>query len=94
MACVTCYAQSSRNARIREIFKPKFVIRIIVCIPTIWFIISLHIPLSTTIQNGKCSMWADPIALYHSLCICFVAAILPTSLMAIFSFMAYKNLQR
>ncbi|CAF1420944.1 unnamed protein product [Rotaria magnacalcarata] len=39
-------------------------------------------------------MWAGPIALYHSFYICFVAAILPTSLMAIFSFMTYKNLQR
>ncbi|CAM4924293.1 unnamed protein product [Rotaria socialis] len=94
LACVACYAQSSRNARIREMFKPKVVLRIIVCIPIIWFIIPLHIPLSTTIKNGKCSMWAGPIALYHSLYICFVAAILPTSLMAIFSFMAYRNLQR
>ena len=93
MACVTCYAQSSRNARIREFFRPNVVIRIIVIIPMIWFIIPLHIPVLTTIQNGKCMMWTGAAALYHSIYICFVAAILPTSLMAIFSLLAYRNLK-
>ncbi|CAF0886237.1 unnamed protein product [Rotaria sordida] len=94
LACISCYAQSSRNARIREIFQTKIVLRIIIIIPIVWFIIPLHIPLTTTIQNGKCSMWAGAAALYHSIYICLVAAILPTSLMAIFSFMAYQNLKR
>lgn len=94
MACVTCYAQSSRNARIREFFRPAVVLRIIVMIPIIWFIIPLHIPMLTTIQNGKCLMWTGAAALYHSIYICFVAAILPTSLMAIFSLLAYRNLKR
>lgn len=93
MACVTCYAQSSRNAHIREFFRPIVVTRIIAVIPVIWFIIPLHIPLLTTIQNGKCLMWTGAAALYHSIYICFVAAILPTSLMAIFSLLAYRNLK-
>ncbi|CAF3019381.1 unnamed protein product [Rotaria sp. Silwood2] len=94
LACVACYAQTSRNVRIRAIFRPKVLLRIVIIIPIIWFIIPLHIPLTTTIQNGKCNMWAGAAALYHSIYICFVAAILPTSLRAIFSFMSYKNLQR
>ncbi|CAF3143518.1 unnamed protein product [Rotaria sp. Silwood2] len=94
LACVACYAQTSRNVRIRAIFRPKVLLRIVIIIPIIWFIIPLHIPLTTTIQNGKCNMWAGAAALYHSIYICFVAAILPTSLMAIFSFMVYKNLRR
>ncbi|CAF0950004.1 unnamed protein product [Rotaria sp. Silwood1] len=94
LACIACYVQSSRNARIREIFKPKIIVRVIIMVPIVWFIIPLHIPLTTTIQNGKCLMWAGVAALYHSIYICFVAAILPTSLMAIFSFMAYQNLRR
>ena len=94
LACVACYAQSSRNARVREFFRPIVVIRIVAIVPIIWFIIPLHIPLLTTIQNGKCLMWTGAAALYHSIYICFVAAILPTSLMVIFSLMAYRNLQQ
>ncbi|CAF1023007.1 unnamed protein product [Adineta steineri] len=94
LACVACYAQSSRNARIRELCRTKIVIRIILIVPIIWFIIPLHIPLTTTILNGKCSMWAGAAALYHSIYICFVAAILPTSIMIIFSLLAFKNLQQ
>jgi hypothetical protein len=93
LACVSCYTQSSRNVRIRNLFQPKIVLRVIAIVPVIWFIIPLHIPLTTTIQNGKCSMWAGAAALYHSIYICFVAAILPTSLMIIFSLLAYRNLR-
>ena len=38
-------------------------------------------------------MWTGAAALYHSIYICFVAAILPTSLMIVFSLLAYKNLR-
>jgi hypothetical protein len=38
-------------------------------------------------------MWTGAAALYHSIYICFVAAILPTSLMTIFSLLAYNNLR-
>jgi hypothetical protein len=94
LACVACYAQSSRNARIREFCRPKIIIRIIMIVPIIWFIIPLHIPLTTTIQNGKCLMWAGAAALYHSIYICFVAAIFPTSIMIIFSLLAFNNLRQ
>ena len=94
LACVACYCQSSRNARIRELCRPSIVVRVIIIVPIIWFIIPLHIPLLTTIQNGKCLMWTGAAALYHSIYICFVAAILPTSLMIIFSLLAYRNLQQ
>ncbi|CAF0890220.1 unnamed protein product [Adineta ricciae] len=94
LACVACYAQSSRNARIRELFRPKIVFRLIILVPIIWFIIPLHIPLLTTIQNGKCLMWAGAAALYHSIYICFVAAILPTGTMIVFSLLAFRNLQQ
>lgn len=94
LACVACYGQSSRNARIRELCRPSIVVRVISIVPIIWFIIPLHIPLLTTIQNGRCLMWTGAAALYHSIYICFVAAILPTSLMIIFSLLAYRNLQQ
>jgi hypothetical protein len=48
----------------------------------------------TSIQNGKCLMWAGAAALYHSIYISFDAAILPTSVMIIFSLLAYKNLRQ
>jgi hypothetical protein len=94
LACVACYAQTSRNARIRSLCQPKLVIRIVLIVPIIWFIIPLHIPFLTNIQNGKCLMWTGAAALYHSIYICFVAAILPTSLMIVFSLLAYKNLRQ
>lgn len=94
LACVACYCQSSRNVHIRELARTKIVLRIIAIVPIIWFIIPLHIPLTTTILNGKCQMWAGVAALYHSIYICFVAAILPTSLMIIFSLLAFKNLRQ
>jgi len=94
LACVACYAVSSRNARMRNIFRPKNVLRIIIIVPVIWFIIPLHIPFLTSIQNGKCKMWNSAGALYHSIYICFVAAILPTSLMIVFSLLAYRNLRQ
>ena len=94
LACVTCYWQSSRNARTRELCRPKIMRRVIGIIPFIWFIIPLHIPLLTSLQNGRCAMWSATGALYHSIYICFVAAILPTSLMIIFSLLAYRNLQQ
>jgi len=94
LACVACYSQSSRNVRIRQLGKTKIVLRVIAIVPIIWFIIPLHIPLTTSIQNGKCSMWDSAAALYHSIYICFVAAIFPTSLMIIFSLLAYKNLRQ
>jgi hypothetical protein len=94
LACVACYCQSSRNVRIRELSRSKIVIRAIIIVPIIWFIIPLHIPFLTSIQNGKCQMWAGAAALYHSIYICFVAAILPTSLMIIFSLLAFRNLRQ
>lgn len=94
LACVACYAVSSRNARMRNLSRPKNVIRIIIIVPVIWFIIPLHIPFLTSIQNGTCKMWAGAGALYHSIYICFVAAILPTSLMIVFSLLAYRNLRQ
>jgi hypothetical protein len=93
LACVACYAQSSRNTRIRNICRPKIIFPVVAVVPIIWFIIPLHIPFLTSIENGKCLMWASAGALYHSIYICFVAAILPTSLMTIFSLLAFKNLQ-
>jgi hypothetical protein len=39
-------------------------------------------------------MWTSAATLYHSIYICFVAAILPTSLMSIFSLLAYRNLRQ
>jgi hypothetical protein len=94
LACVACYAQSSRNVRIRQLCRPIIIYRVVAIVPVIWFIIPLHIPLLTTIQNGKCLMWSSAAALYHSIYICFVAAILPTSLMIIFSLLAYRNLRQ
>jgi hypothetical protein len=94
LACVACYTQSSRSARIRSLCQPKLVLRVVLIVPIIWFIIPLHIPFFTSIQNGKCLMWTGSAALYHSIYICFVAAILPTSLMMIFSLLAYKNLRQ
>jgi len=94
LACVACYCQSSRNVRIRELGRLKIVLRVITIIPIVCFIIPLHIPLTTSIQNRKCLMWAGAAALYHSIYICFVAAILPTSLMIIFSLLAFKNLRQ
>jgi hypothetical protein len=94
LACVACYALSSRNARMRNLCRLKIVVRVICIVPVIWFIIPLHIPFLTSIQNGKCQMWAGAAALYHSIYICFVAAILPVSLMIVFSLLAYKNLRQ
>ncbi len=94
LACVACYAQSSRNVRIRHFCRRKIILRIVFIVPIIWFIIPLHIPILTSINNGKCQMWAGAAALYHSIYICFVAAILPTSLMMIFSLLTYKNLRK
>jgi hypothetical protein len=94
LACVACYAQSSRNVRVRQLFRPKITLRVTLLAPVVWFIIPLHIPFLTSIQNGKCAMWSGAAALYHSIYICFVAAILPTSLMIIFSLLAYKNLRQ
>jgi len=94
LACVACYAVSSRNVRMRNLFQLRNVIRVIAIVPVIWFIIPLHIPFLTSIQNGKCQMWAGAGALYHSIYICLVAAILPTSLMIVFSLLAYKNLRK
>ncbi len=94
LACAACYVQSSRNVRIRSFGRPKIVLRILFIVPVVWFIIPLHIPILTSIQNGKCSMWEGAAALYHSIYICFVAAILPMSLMIIFSLLAYRNLQK
>lgn len=94
LACVACYAQSSRNVRIRHFCRYRNVLRVVFIVPIIWFIIPLHIPMLTSIQNGKCLMWEGAAALYHSIYICFVAAILPTSLMIIFSLLAYRNLRR
>jgi len=94
LACVACYAQSSRNVRIRNFCRLKIVLRIVFILPLIWCIIPLHIPLLTSIQNGQCLMWNGAGALYHAIYICFVAAILPTSLMIIFSLLAYRNLRK
>ncbi|CAF0784136.1 unnamed protein product [Adineta steineri] len=93
-ACISCYAQTSRNVHIRDLCHRKYVLRIILFVPIIWFIIPLHIPFLTSIQNGKCSMWTSAGALSHAIYICFVAAILPTSLMIIFSILAYRNLRQ
>lgn len=47
----------------------------------------------TSIQNGKCLMWTDAASLDHLIYIGFLAAILPTGLMIIFSLLAYKNIR-
>ena len=94
LACVACFTQSSRNVRIRELGRPKIVRLVILIVPIVWFIIPLHIPMLTSISNGKCQMSGGGAALYHSIYICFVAAILPTSLMAIFSLLAFRNLRQ
>jgi len=93
LACISCYTQSSRNARIRNLCQPKIVLRVVIIVPILWFIIPFHIPMFTSIHNRKCLMWTGAAALYHSIYICFVAAILPTSLMTIFSLLAYNNLR-
>jgi len=38
-------------------------------------------------------MWAGAAALYHAIYICFVAAIIPMTLMIVFSLLAYRNLR-
>ena len=93
-ACAAYYAQTSRSIRVRQLFQQKRTLKIVFIVPCIWLIIPIHIPIFTYIQNGKCQMWLSAAALYHSIYICFVAAILPTSLMAIFNLLAYKNLQK
>ena len=94
LACAACYAQSSRNARIRRLCRQKIALRIAYLVPVIWLFIPLHIPILTSIKNGTCQMWTKEATLYHSIYICFVAAVLPTSLMMIFSLLAYRNLRK
>ena len=85
LACVACYAESSRNARIRNLCRSTIVLRAIGIVPVVWFIIPIHILVITDIQNGKCLMWTGAAALYNSIYVCIVATILPTSLMIVFS---------
>ena len=94
LACVACYALSSRNVRIRSFCRPKTILRIVFAVPLIATCLAIHIPIVTSINNGKCQMWTGAAALYHSIYIFLVAAILPMGLMILFSILAHRNLRK
>ncbi len=93
MACVDRFAVSSRNVKIRAFGRPRVALYVIAIIIVIWLIVSVHLIIVNTIQNGRCVMPGLYPYFYAAYAI-LVAAIIPPSMMIIFSILAAKNIRQ
>jgi hypothetical protein len=74
LACADRFALCSSSARIRSFSDRKVAIRLIILVPIVWPILTLHVPLGQVFNQNRCYM-NNPYSLIYSL-YAFMAAII------------------
>jgi hypothetical protein len=67
--------------------------RLMVVIFIIWHIFTIHLPIFSTIQNGRCGQFELYFILY-SVYLVITVCVFPSTVMAIFGYLAYRNMKQ
>ena len=93
LACIDRYMITSNQAHLRAFSTPKRAKYLIVFSYIFWLAVSCHVPIMTTIVNGRCTR-VDPYATIYTLYIVFVVGLIPSITLITFASLTYRNVRR
>jgi hypothetical protein len=93
LACADRFWLTSHQARFRFINRPSVSKRFTGIIFICWHTVSIHIPILTTISNGRCGPTGVYYMFYYSYLLVFVCLI-PATLMIICACLTYRNMKQ
>jgi len=92
-ACLDRYALCSQSVRLRSFCVPKIAIRVIIVVPLVWPVLTLHVLILENFYGNKCSM-SGAYVLIYGIYSTIVAGIIPPLFMTILSVLTIRNRQR
>ncbi|CAF1063013.1 unnamed protein product [Rotaria sordida] len=93
-ACIDRAAMCSRHAWIRSFSNVSVAYRAILIITIVWLLIPIHLAVYFRIESGRCVPQSGDYARFFSAYSIIISGWSPPTVMAIFGFMAYKNLKK
>lgn len=92
-ACADRYAISSNNVRIRSFSRYQIAVRVILCVPIFWFLLSIFPIMLRSLDNGTCGGKEGLPSIILSVYIAIAVGIVPLLCMIIFGLLMAKNLK-
>ncbi len=92
LACIDRYALTSPNVRLRNFSQISTARRLMVITFILWHILSIHLPIFSTIQNGRYDQFGFYYILY-SVYLLITVCVFPSIVMAVFGYLAYRNMR-
>ena len=92
-ACIDRYLITSNQAHLRAFSTPKRAKYLIVFSYIFWLVVACHVPIMTTIVNGRCTR-VDPYATIYTLYIVSVVGLIPSITLITFASLTYRNVRR
>ena len=93
LACIDRYMITSNQAHLRAFSTPKRAKYLIVFSYIFWLAVACHVPIMTTIVNGRCTR-VDPYATIYTLYIVLVVGLIPSITLITFASLTYRNVRR
>ncbi len=93
LACVDRFMITNRHAKFRAFSTPKRAKWLVFFSVTFILLFNIHIPIMTTIINGKCGRFGIYLTIYSLYIIIFVGLI-PPVVMGIFAYLTYRNMRQ
>ena len=93
LACIDRFILTTNTVRFRYLIQPSTARYFMILIFLFWHIFPIHIPVLTTIANGRCSQFGLYYIVYYVYVIVFVCFI-PMILMTIFGYLTYYNMRQ
>jgi len=93
LVCADRLLLTSNYARFRVINQPSVIKWVIVIVFIFWNVSSIHIPILTTITNGRCDPTGVYYIVYYTYLLVFLCLI-PSVSMIICAFLTYRNMKR
>lgn len=92
LACIDRYAICSSNVSTRNFCRPQMAWRALSVLVVVWAVVSVHLLIFESIENGRCGVYGLYGRLYSIYSVIFFGAI-PTSAMVLFGWLLMKRLR-
>jgi hypothetical protein len=93
LACVDRFMITNKRATFRALSTPKRAKWIVFFSVIFCLLLTIHIPIMTTIINGQCDRFGIYLTIYNVYILLFVG-IIPPVLMGIFGYLTYRNMRQ
>lgn len=94
LACFDRYAMTtSYHVRFRFLLRPSTARYLIISVAVVWHLLPIHIPIHTTIVQGRCTQIGIYYIIHYIYIIIFVCFV-PILLMGVLGYLTYRNLRQ